>query len=365
MNSYNSNDDHFFNLKDGASGGATRELLSSLEEYKNIVVNKTNPIQERLETFEYIIDSEVGDTSFIRARNIERQTGIRQLYMKFEGGNPTGTQKDRIAFAHVHDALRLGYDVICAATCGNYGAALSVACSLSGLKCVIHIPKRYHSKRIKDMEDVGVSVNYVDSDYEGTLDYSKIFAKEHGFYDANPGGANTDIQLKAYGGIANEIYDDLKDAPKYVALPVSNGTTLAGVYKGFLSLYRRGKTSRMPSIIAGSSHRKNPIIRAFLENSEKCFDLKPDEIKETEINEPLINWHSIDGELSLKFIRESNGSASNASDKSMMNAAKFVKEREGLSVLPASTAGLIALVNHHKINPLLNDRYVVILTGRK
>lgn len=365
MNKSNGNDEQLFFMRDGASGEVTGELLKSLEEYKNIVVDKSNSIQERLETFEYIIDSEVGDTSFIRARNIERETGIRQLYMKFEGGNPTGTQKDRIAFAHVYDALRQGYDVVCAATCGNYGAALSLACSLAGLKCVIHIPEKYHSKRIKDMEDIGVAVSYVDSDYEGTLAFSKIFAEEHEYYDANPGGANTDIQLKAYGGIANEIYDELKDAPKFVALPVSNGTTLAGVYKGFLSLYRRGKTSRMPSVIAGSSHRKNPIIRAFLENRERCFDLEPDEIRETEINEPLINWHSVDGELSLKYIRESNGSASNASDKAMINTAKFVKEREGLSVLPASTAGLIALVNYHNTKPLLNDRYVVILTGRR
>jgi len=74
--------------------------------------------------------------------------------------------------------LRQGYDVICAATCGNYGAALSLACSLSGLKCVIHIPERFHSKRIKDMEDVGAAVNYVDRDYEGTLTKTNLNRRE-------------------------------------------------------------------------------------------------------------------------------------------------------------------------------------------
>ena len=43
--------------------------------------------------------TKVGDTAFIRARNIERETGLRQIFLKFEGGNPTGTQKDRVAFA--------------------------------------------------------------------------------------------------------------------------------------------------------------------------------------------------------------------------------------------------------------------------
>ena len=52
-----------------------------------------------MEAFEDIIDSEVGDTSMVRARNIEREVGARQIFLKFEGGNPTGTQKDRIEFA--------------------------------------------------------------------------------------------------------------------------------------------------------------------------------------------------------------------------------------------------------------------------
>ena len=52
-------------------------------------------------------------------------------------------------------------------------------------------------------------------------------------------------------------------------------------------------------------------------------------------------------------------------DKAMRNYSRLIREREGLDVLPASTAGLIALVEHHKVNPLPNDRYVVVLTGRK
>ena len=358
-------DKYDFNLRDGAAASFSNEFLNSLGFYKDIVSNKNKSIQERLENFENIIDSEVGDTSFMRSRNIEREFGIRQLYLKFEGGNPSGTQKDRIAFAHVYDALRLGYDSICAATCGNYGAALSFACSLSGLKCIIHIPKSYHSRRMDVMNKFNAEIEYVDSDYEGTLEYSKNFALEYQVYDANPGGVNTDIQLKAYGAIAYEIYDELKDAPKAVAVPVSNGTTLAGIYRGFLSLYRKGKTSRMPSLIAGSSHGKNPIIRAFLENSEKCFDLKPTDIRETHINEPLINWHSADGDISLNYIRESKGSASYSTDKNMLDSANLLRKLEGLNVLPAATAGLIALMKLHKSVPLHSDRYVVILTGRK
>src|SRR5262245_24196856 len=81
------------------------------------------PLAERLNAFEDLFESEVGDTDLIRARNLERRFGVFQLYLKFEGSNPTGTQKDRIAFAQVADALRRGFDTVCVASCGNYGAA--------------------------------------------------------------------------------------------------------------------------------------------------------------------------------------------------------------------------------------------------
>jgi len=65
---------------------------------------------DRIESYEDIINLEIGDTSMTRARNLEREHSIRQVYLKFEGSNPTGTQKDRIAFMQCHDALRRGFD---------------------------------------------------------------------------------------------------------------------------------------------------------------------------------------------------------------------------------------------------------------
>lgn len=194
---------------------------------------------------------------------------------------------------------------------------------------------------------------------------SSGIAQQEEYYDANPGGSNTLTQLRAYGQIAYEIYDELRDAPFALAAPVSNGTTLAGIYRGFLSLYRRGKTSRVPHMVAGSSFRKNPIVYAFLKNMPSCEDLNPDKIHETHINEPLINWHSIDGDQALDGIRQTKGWAADASDRAMRTYSSLIRQKEGLQVLPASTAGLIALMSRHRTEPLPNDRFVVVLTGRK
>ena len=364
MTSENRPLDQPFSLMDGAAG-EFQQIHQDMNRQREITMDVSQPLGDRLEAYEDIIDSEVGDTAFIRARNIERETGLRQIFLKFEGGNPTGTQKDRIAFAQAMDALRRGFDTITVATCGNFGVAQSLAASLAGIRCVIYIPGNYHTRRIREIETLGAEIVRVPGDYENAVKVSSDRAAAAEWYDANPGGSNTMMQLGAYGGISYEIYDELGDAPAAVAAPVSNGTTFAGVHKGFASLYRRGKTSRMPRMVAGSSFRKNPIVQAALKHKPNCEDLAPEKIRETPVNEPLINWHAIDGNAALRAIRESKGWAGGATDKSMRRYAKLIREREGLDVLPASTAGLIALVEHHKRNPLPNDRYVVVLTGRR
>jgi threonine synthase len=356
--------DRPFNLMDGATGETT-SVVREVEHQRRISSDPNLPLEQRLEAYEDIFDSEVGDTALVRARNIEREVGLRQIYLKFEGGNPTGTQKDRIAFAQAMDALRRGYDTITVATCGNYGVAIALAAGFAGLRSRIYIPENYHANRIKEMTDLAAEIFRVKGDYEKTVAESSADAREYEFYDANPGGENVLTQMRAYGQIAYEIYDELRDAPLAVAVPVSNGTTLAGIYKGFLSLYRRGKISRMPRIAAGSSFRKNPIVQAYLTNSPSCQDLNPQKIRETSINEPLINWHSIDGDHALNAIRQTAGWASDASDKAMRTYSRLIREKEGLQVLPASTAGLIALMNKHAKEPFASDRYVVVLTGRK
>lgn len=351
-------------LLDEATGNSSI-LSSEAQELSKVVRNVSRPLTERVTHFEDIINLEVGDTSLSRARNIEREIGLRQVYLKFEGGNPTGTQKDRIAFAQCLDALRRGYDTVTVATCGNYGAAVSLAASYAGLKCVICIPAGYHTARIAEMEKMGADIARVPGSYEDTVRHSQEMARRSDWYDANPGGQNTPLQLQAYGEIAFEIYDQLRDAPKAIAIPASNGTLLAGVYRGFVSLYKRGKTSRIPKIIGASSTNKNPIVASWKKDLDHCIDLDPEKIKETKFNEPLINWHSFDGQEALDAIYHSQGFAEWATDKQLLAHSRLLREKEGLEVLPASTAGLVAFRKWQELSQPEGDRFVILLTGRK
>jgi len=351
------------NILDGVKS-AEIKITKEVRNLSDMVKDSSLSIVDRIESYEDIVSLEVGDTSLNRARNLERELNIRQLFIKYEGENPSGTQKDRIAFAQVHDAFRRNYQVISLATCGNYGVAVAYAAYLAGLKCKIFIPESYHTERIREMEYFDAEIVRLPGSYEDTVTESSKLAKKNRWYDANPGGANTSLQITAYAEIANEIYDQLRDAPKYLAAPVSNGTLLAGIYRGFVSLFKRGKTSRIPKFIAGSAAYKNPIISSFRAGLDICKDIDPRMVKETAINEPLINWHSFDGNEALYAIRQSGGEAHHISDKKMKEMSSYLHKKEGYRILPASTSGLIALLQIHEKNEMINDRYVAILTGK-
>ncbi|MCB0662693.1 MAG: pyridoxal-phosphate dependent enzyme [Saprospiraceae bacterium] len=351
------------NLLDGVQGNT----ISHTREVKHLsttVQDTSLSLLERIESLEDIISLEVGDSDLSRARNLERKYDIRQLYIKYEGDNPTGTQKDRIAFAQVLDCVRRKFRIISLATCGNYGVACAHAAFLAGIECKIFIPVSYHSKRIGEMEAFGAQVIRLEGTYEDVVTQSTQLAKENKWYDANPGGNNTPIQINAYAEIALEIYDQLRDAPKYLAVPVSNGTLLAGIHRGFVTLHKRGKTSRIPIFVAGSTAHMNPIISSFQKGLDYCEDIPPGNIHETEVNEALINWHSFDGNEALNALQSTNGFAANISDRQLKQMSTLLHKHEGMRILPASSAGLIALLELHKTKPLINDRFVAVLTAK-
>ncbi len=353
------------NLVNASEDTPFREFLQHAAASVQRSSDPARTLWERLEAFEDLTDSEVGDTTMLRARHLEREYGIRQIYLKMEGSNPTGTQKDRIAFAQVHDALKQGQQTLTAASCGNYGVALAFASHIAGLHCTIYVPKDSRSKRLQVIRSLGANLHFVEGPYEDALSHSQQQAKLEGWYDANPGEANLRIQLEAYEQIAHEIYDELHDAPAVVAIPVSNGTTLVGLHRGFVRLSRRGKVSRIPRMVAGSSYNKNPIVKAFRRGLPSCEDLDAELIRESAVNGPLVNWRSTEGNLTLEAIRSSDGWAEDVTDRQMNALARFLREEEGINILPASTAGLHAFLSKHRTSGLESDRYVILLTGKQ
>lgn len=307
----------------------------------------------------------IGNTILIRSRNLESLLSCKRLYLKFEGSNPTGTQKDRASYACLKLAKEMGYSSLAIATCGNFGASFAYFAPKFGVEAHVYIPANYKTERIQEIVDNGSIIHRVQGTYEDAVYLSGVEAKDLGWFNANPGEElNTRASILGYSKIAYEIYESLGYIPDVVSVPVGNGTTLAGVYHGFKTLYDEGIADKIPRMMGASTPLGNPVVKSFLKGLRTVEDLSPTEIKETSLNEPLVSWHSFDGSLALDALWESNGWATYVSDTQMVEYAKMIAREEGISTLPASASSLAAISKYVRLHKDKESSYVAVLTAR-
>ncbi|MEM0134216.1 MAG: pyridoxal-phosphate dependent enzyme [Thermoplasmatales archaeon] len=303
-----------------------------------------------------------GNTPLIHAINLGKVLKIKNLYLKYEGSNPTGTQKDRVASLHVQDAINQGFDTVVVGSCGNYGASIAYYASLHHVKALVYIPRQFHSPRLEEIEKrFGAKLVLVDGMYEDSVETSKKDAIKMNLYDANA-GAHPELGMEAYSPIAYEILQSLGDVPDTVSVPVGNGTTLAGIYFGFKKMKNTGKIKKTPRMIAASTDGGNPVISSFKNGQAGITDFPRNEIKETEINEPLVNYHSYDGGLAYEAIVESDGYAEYVSDDELYSFSKLVKKHENINPIPAAVASIVG-TSHVIAGKNSSGNHVAILTG--
>ena len=294
----------------------------------------------------------------IRDYDIGNYLGNDNFFLKYEGINPTGTQKDRISKRHVENAIEKGYTEISVATCGNYGASIAYYARAMGLKAVVGIPSEYSNSRHAEIAAYGAEVIERPLKYEEMVEYIRDEASKNGWYDASPGSQNKDLDIAGYSEIAYEIYGQLGFVPDYVSVPVGNGTTMYGIYYGFLKLMRSGRSDKIPSFIASSTDGGNPVIYSFMNGFRRIVELDPDSIVETKSNEPLIAYRSYDGQRALDVLYKTSGKALYVSDDDMINMSRGFREVDHLSVLPASASAAVAASRYAG-----NNNCVIVLTG--
>ncbi len=294
----------------------------------------------------------------IRDYDIGNYLGNDNFFLKYEGINPTGTQKDRISKRHVENAIEKGYTEISVATCGNYGASIAYYARAMGLKAVVGIPSEYSNSRHAEIAAYGAEVIERPLKYEEMVEYIRDEASKNGWYDASPGSQNKDLDIAGYSEIAYEIYGQLGFVPDYVSVPVGNGTTMYGIYYGFLKLMRSGRSDKIPSFIVSSTDGGNPVIYSFMNGFRRIVELDPDSIVETKSNEPLIAYRSYDGQRALDVLYKTSGNALYVSDDDMINMSRGFREVDHLSVLPASASAAVAASRYAG-----NNNCVIVLTG--
>lgn len=308
-------------------------------------------------------DEPPGGTPFFKAVKLGKNLRLNNLFIKFEGANTTGTQKDRISKLHVRNAVSQGFDTISLATCGNYGASVSFYAGQYGIRSVIGLPESYADTRADEIRLNGSEILMIPGKYEEAVDYMSERAINNGWYDSNPGSRNSTTDIIGYEKIAYEIVEQLGHSPEFVAVPVGNGTTLTGIYSGFEKMKQKGIISRLPRMIASSTSGGNPVIDSWKRGYRKVRELNPDLISETRVNEALIAYRATDGQKALNAIYKSRGIAVYISDFDMIRYSRIAESLEGISVLPASASVLAAV--HNVLEECCGEMDIVaVLTGR-
>ena len=311
-----------------------------------------------IEELDKVVTMNEGGTRLIRCGNLERDLGIREIYVKYEGDNPTGSFKDRGMTVGVTKALEVGAKTTICASTGNTSSSLAAYSAKAGLDCVVLVPS--HKIALGKLSQAlihGAKVLAVKGGFDDCLSLVKEISKDPRFYLLN---SINPFRLEGQKTAAYEIYEQLGDVPDKLIIPVGNAGNIVAYWKGFRELKLLGLTERIPNMIGVQALGASPVYKAFIEGSDK---IKPMESVETvataiRIGNP-VNW-----KRALRAARETGGMIGAVTDEEILWAQSILASREGVFAEPAGAAPIAFLIKAAREGLIEPDsRVVCIVTG--
>ncbi|MGG4460536.1 threonine synthase [Brevibacillus porteri] len=290
-----------------------------------------------------------GNTPLIHAPNLSKQLGV-ELYVKYEGLNPTGSFKDRGMVMAVAKAVEEGSNTIMCASTGNTSAAAAAYAARSGLRCIVLIPNgNIALGKLAQAIAYGAEVIAIDGNFDEALDIVReITAKEPITLvnSVNP------YRIEGQKTAAFEVCDALTDAPDILAIPVGNAGNITAYWKGFEEYFAAKKSSRLPKMYGFQAAGAAPLVHG-----------KPVANPETIATAIRIgNPASKDG--ALNAISKSSGLVDSVTDEEILHAYHLLAKSEGVFCEPASAASLAGIIKLHEAGRLQpGSQIVCVLTG--
>ena len=298
-----------------------------------------------------------GGTPLYRAERLEKEVGVRRVYVKHEGLNPSGSFKDRGMTVGVTKALELGRKAVACASTGNTSASMAMYAAKAGLKAYVLLPAgKVALGKVAQALMHGAKVIGIDGNFDDALRIVREVCSREPIYLLN---SINPFRPEGQKTIAYEIADEI-GVPDRVVLPVGNAGNISAIYKGFKELREVGLTDSMPKMTGIQAEGAAPIYRAFKEGRE---DITPVENPET-IATAIRIGNPVSAKKALRAIYSTNGLAEVVSDSEIIEAQKFLAAKEGIGVEPASAAsvaGLRKLAANGMLDP--DETIVCVVTG--
>lgn len=314
-------------------------LINKYREY--LPVNEKTPV----------ITLNEGNTPLIKADNLAKKIGVEaEIYLKFEGANPTGSFKDRGMTMAVSKAAEEGANAIICASTGNTSAAAAAYGAKAGMRTFVLIPDGYIALgKLSQAMMYGAEIIAIQGNFDEALEVVREVSEK---YPVTLVNSVNPYRIEGQKTGAFEIADALGDAPDYHFIPVGNAGNITAYWKGYKEYFEHNKISKLPKMMGFEAAGSAPIVLG-----ERV--LKPETIATAiRIGNPA-SWSQAEAARD-----QSNGIIDCVTDVEIVEAYKLIASNEGILCEPASAASVAGLIKAHKAGLVeAGTKMVCILTG--
>ncbi len=291
-----------------------------------------------------------GFTPLVHARWLGDELGLKHLYLKCEGQNPTGSFKDRGMVMAVAKAIEENAEAIVCASTGNTAASAAAYGALAGMQVIVVIPNgNIAIGKLAQSLHYGARVVAVNGNFDDALRIIREITERHKVTLVN---SVNPMRLEGQKTGAFEVCDDLGHAPDYLAIPVGNAGNISAYWAGFKQYRERGKVNGLPKMLGFEAAGSAPIVEnRIIEHPETLATA-------IKIGNPA-SWSK-----AVAARDESGGVIESVTDEEIVAAYKLISRLEGVFCEPASAAsvaGVIKMVQAQRLEP--EAHIVCVLTG--
>lgn len=279
---------------------------------------------------------ESGFTPLIRAKNLEKALGVKELYIKDDSvSHPSLSFKDRVVAVALSKAKEFGFDTVACASTGNLAHAVAAQSAVAGLKRYIFIPADLELSKIVATLIYHPTLVAVEGNYDQVNRLCSEIATKYKWAFVN-------INIRPYYAEGSKTYgfeiaEQLDwQAPKHIVVPCAGGSLITKIWKGLKEFYKIGLIDKpQTKIYAAQAAGCAPIVTAIKEDSDIIKPVKPHTIAKS-----LAIGNPADGVYAAATVRETAGWAEDVSDEEIIEAIKLLAQAEGIFT---ETAGGVTL----------------------
>ncbi len=325
-------------------------LRNSLAEKEKINVFDFLPVEEK-----FFPPISVGNTPLIQAKNIQKELGFENIYLKFDGTNPTGSFKDRASYLVSAFAKKNNLNEIVVASTGNAASSMAGIAAAAGQKTFIFMPESAPKAKLVQCLQYGAELIPIKGDYDTAFDLSLEFSRRTGFLNRNT--AYNPLTIEGKKTVSFELCEQMSGREiDYVFLPVGDGVILSGVIKGFSDLKYLGVIKNLPKIIGVQAEKSSFIYNAFYKGQ---FDLN---YKASTIADSISVNIARNGYTAVNDLKSVEGEIILVSDDEILLAQNYVSKMSGIFCEPSSAASFAGFLKF-KGSISKNKSVVLLLTG--